>query len=156
MESGCPGAQVGRRFGSTLADVADISKAGTDGPSEAIGLVYGEIEDDRVTASVPITPVVQQPFGLVHGGVYSLIAESICSSATALAVAPEGCIAMGQSNSATFFRPLTEGTIHATGTRRHGGRTTWVWDVDMTDDDDRLCAAVRMVVAVRSAPNGTS
>ena len=130
----------------------DISRAGRDGPGEGFGLVYGEIGTDEVTASFPVEPPVQQQFGLVHGGVYSTIAESICSSATALAVASEGRIAMGQSNSASFLRPLTGGTVHAVATRRHAGRTTWLWDVDFTDDDGRLCATVRMTVAVREAP----
>ena len=137
-----------------MASSPDISKAGQDGPAVAFGLVYGEMSAERVEASVPVEPAVQQPFGLVHGGVYSTIAESICSSATALAVASEGKIAMGQSNSATFLRPVTEGTVHATATRRHGGRTTWLWDVDFTDDQGRLAAMVRMTVAVRDAPSG--
>lgn len=127
----------------------DISKAGSDGPGEAFGLVYGEVSAESVSATCPVTPPVQQQFGLVHGGVYSAIAESICSAATALAVASEGRIAMGQSNSASFLRPMTEGTIHALATRRHAGRTTWLWDVDFTDDAGRLCATVRMTVAVR-------
>jgi 1,4-dihydroxy-2-naphthoyl-CoA hydrolase len=132
----------------------DISKAGRDGPGEAFGLVYGEVSDERVTASAPVEPAVQQPFGLVHGGVYSTLAESICSSATALAVASQGKIAMGQSNSATFLRPLTQGTIHVEAKRRHAGRTTWMWDVDFTDDDGRLCAMVRMTIAVREPAQG--
>lgn len=132
-----------------LPSSPDIAKAGRDGPGEAFGLVYGEMSAERVTASFPVEPPVQQPFGLVHGGVYSTIAESICSSATALAVASEGRIAMGQANSASFLRPVTEGTVHAVATRRHGGRTTWLWDVDFSDGDGRLCATVRMTVAVR-------
>ena len=56
---------------------------------------------------------------------------------------------MGQSNSATFLRPISRGAIFATARRRHKGRTSWVWDVEITDDDDRLCAMVRMTIAVR-------
>jgi 1,4-dihydroxy-2-naphthoyl-CoA hydrolase len=136
-----------------VASSPDISKAGQDGPGVAFGLVYGEVTAERVEASVPVEPPVQQPFGLVHGGVYSIIAESICSSATAVAVASQGKIAMGMSNSATFLRPITEGTVHAVATRRHAGRTTWVWDVDFTDDNGKLAAIVRMTVAVREAPS---
>ncbi len=94
-----------------------------------------------------------QPHGLVHGGIYPLIAESITSRATGIAVAADGAIAMGQSNSATFLRPITEGTVHATARRRHAGRTTWIWDVEITDDDQRLCALVRMTIAVRPRPD---
>ena len=135
-----------------MSSSPDISKAGEDGPGVFFGLVYGEVTAERVEASFPVEPPVQQPFGLVHGGVYSTIAESICSSATAIAVSSEGKIAIGMSNSASFLRPVTEGTIHAVGTRRHAGRTTWLWDVDFTDDNGKLAATVRMTVAVREAP----
>ena len=138
-----------------MSSSPDISKAGEDGPRLAFGLVYGEMTAERVEASFPVEPPVQQPFGLVHGGVYSTIAESICSNATAVAVASEGKIAMGQSNSATFLRPITEGTVHAVATRRHAGRTTWLWDVDFTDDNGKLAAMVRMTVAVREMPVGS-
>jgi uncharacterized protein (TIGR00369 family) len=77
------------------------------------------------------------------------MAESMCSSATWLAVKDEGMAAMGQSNNATFMRPITEGHVNATARPRHRGRTTWVWDVEITDDDDRLCGLIRMTVAVR-------
>ena len=54
--------------------------------------------------------------------------------ATALAVAPDGKQAMGLSNATSFMRPITEGTVHATARRIHRGRTTWIWDVEITDD----------------------
>jgi uncharacterized protein (TIGR00369 family) len=85
----------------------------------------------------------------VHGGVFASIAESICSFATWGAVQPGGQSAQGLSNQTSFLRPITGGTIHATARRRHRGRTTWVWEVDITDDEARLCALVRMTVAVR-------
>ena len=81
-----------------------------------------------------------------------MIAESITSHATARVVVPEGMVPVGQSNSATFLRPITEGQIHATARRRHAGRTTWIWDVEITDDSERLCAMIRMTIAVRPRP----
>ena len=54
------------------------------------------------------------------------------------------------SNSTTFMRPVTAGTVHALATVRHRGRTTWVWDVDFTDDDGKLCATSRVTMAVRA------
>ena len=73
-------------------------------------------------------------------------------AATAAAVIPEGMIAVGLSNQTSFLRPVTGGTIHAEARRRHRGRTTWVWEVDLTDDEGRLCAIVRMTIAVRPLP----
>jgi uncharacterized protein (TIGR00369 family) len=65
------------------------------------------------------------------------------------AVHSEGKTAMGLSNQTSFLRPITSGTIHAIARRRHRGRTTWIWEVDITDDEGRLCALVRMTIAVR-------
>jgi 1,4-dihydroxy-2-naphthoyl-CoA hydrolase len=56
---------------------------------------------------------------------------------------------MGQSNDTTFLRPISDGYANATARSRHRGRTTWVWDVDVTDDEGRLCALSRMTIALR-------
>ena len=51
-----------------------------------------------------------------------------------LAVIREGKMAPGLSNQTSFLRPITQGTIYAVAPRRHRGRTTWVWEVEITDD----------------------
>jgi uncharacterized protein (TIGR00369 family) len=113
------------------------------------GLELLSMDEETVTAQVAVRDELLQPAGLVHGGVFASIAESICSTATWMAVQGEGRSAQGLSNQTSFLRPIQAGTIHATGRRRHRGRTTWVWEVDITDDAGRLCALVRMTVAVR-------
>lgn len=114
-----------------------------------IGLVVDSATPEEVRAHVEVRDELKQPMGLVHGGVFASIAESICSAATWFGVNQEGKSAQGLSNQTSFLRPITEGTIHAVGRRRHRGRTTWVWEVDITDDQERLCALVRMTIAVR-------
>jgi uncharacterized protein (TIGR00369 family) len=116
------------------------------------GLELLDCSDTEVRAQVVVRDEVKQPVGLVHGGVYAAIAESIASLATALAVHSQGEMAMGLSNSTSFLRPITEGTVHARATRIHRGRTTWVWDVRFSDDADRTCAVTRMTIAVRPRP----
>ncbi len=125
-----------------------------DGLGAAIGLEYLETSDELVRARAEVTDTVRQPHGIVHGGAYSAIAESICSRTTGAAVSRDGMVAMGQSNQATFLRPITQGHINAEARVRHRGRTTWIWDCELTDDDGRLCAMVRMTVAVRPRPSG--
>jgi 1,4-dihydroxy-2-naphthoyl-CoA hydrolase len=125
------------------------SSPGRDGLGDLIGLEYLDGSADEVRARVEVTDGVRQPAGLVHAGVYAAMAESICSAATWGAVHGDGMVAMGQSNSATFLRPITEGHVNAVARPRHRGRTTWVWDVEITDDEGRTCALVRMTVAVR-------
>jgi 1,4-dihydroxy-2-naphthoyl-CoA hydrolase len=116
------------------------------------GLEVLKSSEDEVRAQVPVREAVMQPMGLVHGGVYASIAEAITSMATAVAVMGDGKIAVGLSNQTSFLRPITEGTIHALARRRHRGRTTWIWEVDITDDAGHLCALVRMTIAVRDRP----
>jgi 1,4-dihydroxy-2-naphthoyl-CoA hydrolase len=131
---------------STPADPSDMPTL--------LGIEFGDIGAEVAEASLPVTGKVLQPYGIVHGGALSALAETVTSYATGLAVRDDGMIAMGQSNNASFLRPITAGTIHATARSRHRGRTTWVWDVELSDDEGRLCALVRMTVAVRPAPEG--
>jgi uncharacterized protein (TIGR00369 family) len=134
---------------------------GTPGVEELMGAMRGfdrlyglellSVSDTEVSGRVTVRDELKQPAGLVHGGVYASIAESLASLATHVGVAADGAMAMGLSNSTSFLRPVTAGTVHARGARVHRGRTTWVWDVAFTDDSNHLCAVTRMTIAVRPA-----
>jgi uncharacterized protein (TIGR00369 family) len=113
------------------------------------GLEITENSDGLLAGRVPVREELKQAAGLVHGGVYASIAESLASLGTYLAVVPDGKTAMGLSNQTSFLRPITHGTIYATARARHRGRSTWVWEVEITDDQGRLCVLTRMTVAVR-------
>ena len=95
----------------------------------------------EVRAQLPVTDSICQPLGLVHGGVYAMLADALTATAGRTV-----------SNQASFLRPITAGTIHATARRRHQGRTTAVWEVDITDDQGRLCALVRTTVYPLAGP----
>jgi uncharacterized protein (TIGR00369 family) len=123
----------------------------TEGFDALYGLELTELSNGRASGRVAVRDELKQPYGLVHGGVYASIAESLTSVGTALAVKPEGRFAVGLSNQTSFLRPITEGTINALATCKHRGRTTWVWEVEITDDEGRLCVLTRMTIAVREA-----
>ena len=116
------------------------------------GLDLLDYGDEEVHAQVKVRDELRQPAGLVHGGVFASIAETMASMATWMAVHDQGQTAQGLSNQTSFLRPIVDGTIHAVARRRHKGRTTWVWEVEITDDAGRLCALVRMTIAVRELP----
>jgi uncharacterized protein (TIGR00369 family) len=96
--------------------------------------------ETEARARVLVTDALKQPLGLVHGGVFATIADALAVGAT-----PGARRAL--SNQASFLRPVTGGTIHALARRRHLGRTTAVWEVDIVDDAGRLCTIVRVTVA---------
>jgi 1,4-dihydroxy-2-naphthoyl-CoA hydrolase len=92
--------------------------------------------EDEVRARVAVTDALKQPLGLVHGGVFATIADVLTTGPDERAL----------SNHTSFLRPITHGAVNAHARRRHRGRTTAVWEVDLTDDEGRLCALVRVTV----------
>ena len=116
---------------------------------DALSFELKKLTPDHVSGSVAIDHRHRQPDGIVHGGVYAALAESLASEGTRVAIAGEPKSGMGMSNATSFLRTLSAGTIHAEGEPLHRGRTTWVWDVRFTDDEGRLCAISRITIAVR-------
>jgi uncharacterized protein (TIGR00369 family) len=119
------------------------------GFAEEIGVEWLDLDPDGARARIEIRKEHLQPYGIVHGGVHSSLAESLTSAATYNAVKDDGRVAMGQANDTAFVRPVSEGTIEARAVARHRGRTTWLWDVEIRDQEGRLCALTRMTIAVR-------
>ncbi|HEX3324989.1 MAG TPA: PaaI family thioesterase [Solirubrobacterales bacterium] len=114
-----------------------------------LGTEWLDDDPEHARVRVAMRDELRQPVGLLHGGVMSSLVESVCSRATALAVMGDGMMAMGQSISVNFIRPVTEGHAEVHAHARHRGRTTWVWEAEVRDAEDRLCALSQMTIAVR-------
>jgi uncharacterized protein (TIGR00369 family) len=120
---------------------------------EALRIEMEEAGDDVVKGRLPVTDEVRQPYGLVHGGAILTLAESLTSFGTWMGVKDDGKLALGQEINASLMRPITDGHVHGTATVRRRGRTAWVWEVEITDDEGKLCALIRATIAVRDAPS---
>jgi 1,4-dihydroxy-2-naphthoyl-CoA hydrolase len=118
----------------------------------AIGVELIEVRDDVVRGRLKVEDRVRQPYGIVHGGAMAALAESLTSLGTARGVMRDGKIAMGQEINASFMRPIAAGHVNALCRVRRKGRTAWNWEIEISDDDDRLCALLRATIAVRDAP----
>lgn len=118
---------------------------------EALGFELIELGPEVAHGRVELDERHLQPLGVVHGGVYAALAESLASHATAATVMSDGYLALGLSNLTSFFRPVSGGVVSATATRLHRGRTTWVWEVSFREAEGALCATSRITVAVRPA-----
>jgi 1,4-dihydroxy-2-naphthoyl-CoA hydrolase len=119
------------------------------GFAELVGIEWLDDDPDHARARVEARRDLLQPFGLMHGGVFSTLVESVCSRATALVVLKEGKAAMGQSINVSFMRPVLEGPAEVRARARHRGSTTWVWEAEVVDSEDRTCALAQMTIAVR-------
>ena len=132
--------------------MADDPRGLTSHFDALIGTEWLDDDPDHARVRVPMRDELRQPVGLLHGGVMSSLVESVCSRATALAVGGGGMMAMGQSISVSFIRPITEGHAEVHAKARHRGRTTWVWDAEVRNAEDKLCALAQMTIAVRPIP----
>jgi len=107
---------------------------------------------ERVVATMPVTPKHRQPFGVLHGGVNVVLAESVASVGAFLAT-PEGRVPVGIEVNANHVRSVESGRLRAVGRPLHTGRTTHVWDVKIHDEDDALVCASRCTLAVIDGPD---
>ena len=118
------------------------------GLDELLGIRIEEATGDRVVATCPVTPGLHQPYGLVHGGVYAALAETAASYGAATWLTTfahdQNHGTFGISNHTDFLRPVREGTLRAEATPLARGRTTQLWQVAISDDQDRLVAHGRV------------
>jgi 1,4-dihydroxy-2-naphthoyl-CoA hydrolase len=113
-----------------------------------MGIHYESITDEEVVAKIPVHNGIRQEMGLVNGGAYTAVGESLASIPTLIAAHREGKTAVGMNNYATFLRPVREGTLHAHARRVAVLGRAWLWDIDFRDDAGELCAIVRVTVAI--------
>jgi 1,4-dihydroxy-2-naphthoyl-CoA hydrolase len=132
-----------------VEDPLNLEEVVKTGFAHEIGVEWLDFDSDNARARIAVEEFHLQAYAIVHGGVYSSLAESIASAATYMAVKDDGMVAIGQANDTSFLRPIAEGNITAVARRRQGGRTTWLWDVEMSDDQGRICALSRVTIAVR-------
>ena len=114
-----------------------------------LGLDWVELNEELAHVRFEVRENLKQPLGLLHGGIYSAVAETLASVATAFAVWKDGYTAAGMSNSASFLRPVTDGTVEAICRRRSREEDRWLWSTEFIQDQARLCALVDVTIAVR-------
>jgi 1,4-dihydroxy-2-naphthoyl-CoA hydrolase len=106
-----------------------------------IGLVFTELSPDRARAQLDVTPKLLQPMGIVHGGVYCSMIESMASVAAYTWInANGGGSVVGVNNNTDFLRAIGSGTVYGTATPVHRGRRQQLWLVTITDAQDRALA----------------
>jgi 1,4-dihydroxy-2-naphthoyl-CoA hydrolase len=106
-----------------------------------IGLVFTELTPDRARAQLEVQPKLLQPMGIVHGGVYCSMIESMASVAAWVWKSGNGGgSVVGVNNNTDFLRAISSGTVYGTATPVHRGRRQQLWVVTITDSDDRVVA----------------
>jgi len=140
-----PGCRIGvrGREGEPVPDSKTHDQPELENASEfmaASGLRLTHVASDRVEGVLDLGPQHHQPCGLVHGGVYTTAIESAASVGAARAAAERGLIAVGVNNNTNFLRSMVEGQVHIVARPIQQSRTQQLWEVAITDADERLIA----------------
>ena len=115
---------------NTLMDTLDIS--------------YVDVGGDFITAKMPVTPKVHQPDGVLHGGAMVALAESVGSVAAYVFVDRDKYMIRGLEISANHVKSISEGYVYGRATAIHKGRTTQLWQIRITDEEDNLISLVKL------------
>ena len=115
---------------------------------EALGIEITEMNEERVVATMPVHGPTRQPFGILHGGASVVLAETVASMGTWNLIDQENEICVGLEINANHLKSKRDGIVTAIGTPLHKGRTTYVWDIKLTDEAGKLLCVSRCTVAV--------
>ncbi|WP_233190446.1 MULTISPECIES: PaaI family thioesterase [unclassified Sporosarcina] len=114
----------------------------------ALGISFKELDPDKVVCEMPVGPKTVQPMGLLHGGASVALAETAASIAAALNVNPETHYPVGLEINANHIRGKQDGVVTATAIPFHKGRTSMVWDIQITDEEEKLISVSRCTIAI--------
>ena len=117
---------------------------------QLLDIKYVEISPDKVVIEMPVGPKTWQPYGILHGGVSVVLAETAASVATFVNIDIQNYLAVGMEINANHIRSKKEGVVTAVATPLHKGRTSMVWDIKITDEAGRLICVSRCTMAVVS------
>jgi uncharacterized protein (TIGR00369 family) len=120
---------------------------------EHLGIEFLEVGDDFLRARVPVNGHTRQPYGILHGGVSVVLAETLGSCGAAFCC-PEGWRAVGLDINANHIRSTSEGWVTGVARPVHIGRTTQVWAIELRNEADQVTCVSRITMAVL-APKGT-
>lgn len=129
--------QAGQPLDAAGLDALNRMNAGSF--DQNFGTEFLEASGDRVRVRVTMGPHLHQPHGIVHGGVYCAIIESVASIGASIWLGDRGRV-VGVNNSTDFLRAVSEGQLEAVGEPVHRGRSQQLWRVTITDAQDRLVA----------------
>lgn len=111
---------------------------------ETLEIEFVDLGDDFITAKMPVSPKVHQPYGILHGGATAALAESVGSCASAFFLRDSNKIVKGIELSINHVKSKREGHVFATAKAIHKGRTTHLWEVRIVDEDDNLISLCKI------------
>lgn len=111
---------------------------------ETLDITYIDVGENFLLAKMPVTPKVHQPDGVLHGGASVALAESVGSAASYIFLDGQKFFVRGIEIAANHVRSIKEGFVYAKASILHKGRTTQLWEIKITDEEDRLISNCKL------------
>lgn len=111
---------------------------------ETLNIEFIDIGEDFLVAKMPVNTTVYQPYGILHGGATAALAETVGSCASVVFLNDSSKIAKGLELSINHVKSKKEGVVFATARQIHRGRTTHLWEVKVTDEEQNLISICKM------------
>ncbi len=128
--------------------VEDLNRRGEQTMAEFLEIVFTEVGDDFLVATMPASPRTKQPLGIIHGGASVVLAETVASTAANMAVDFNQYYCVGLEINANHIRSVREGTVRAITRPIHLGRTTQVWSIEISNQEGQITCLSRMTAYV--------
>jgi len=132
--------------------IASVNSTREGSVWDVLDIKLVQAEKDRVVATMPVGPNHRQQVGYLHGGVSVVLAESLASIGAVLNIDADRQMAFGLEINAKHLRPKREGLLTGIATPITRGRTTHVWDIKITDENDTLICVSRCTIAIVDRP----
>ena len=143
------------KLNQLFADVDKLNALHEGSIGGHLGIEITAIGEDHVAGKMPVDERTRQPHGIMHGGASIVLAETLGSIASYLLVwGVEGARVAGVEVSGSHLRAVSSGNVYGLCKAVHIGRTLHFWQIDIRDDDERLCCAAKLTVSV-SLPTGS-
>ncbi len=136
-------------------DLTTLNATSANTLVEHLGIIYTQLTEQTLSATMPVTCNTHQPMGLLHGGASVVLAESVGSAAANIAV-EEGSFCLGLDINANHVRAVKKGIVTATAEPLHIGKTTQIWQIAVVDEHNRLVCHSRLTMAVRKGKSSNS
>ena len=111
---------------------------------ETLDIEYIDVGEDYLTAKMPVTPKLHQPYGQLHGGATAALAESVGSAASNFFINTDNQFINGIQLSINHIKSKSEGIVYATAKNIHKGKSTHLWEVTIIDEKDQLISVAKM------------
>jgi 1,4-dihydroxy-2-naphthoyl-CoA hydrolase len=128
--------------------VDELNRRGENTMSEFLGIVFIEIGENSLTATMPASERTKQPIGIIHGGANVVLAETVASTAANAVINIEKQYCVGLEINANHLKSVSEGIVKAITYPIHIGRTTQVWQIDIFNEAGKQTCVSRMTASV--------